>query len=37
MRVAPHVVSEREEDLIPVISRREALGVAVKQLGDQPS
>ncbi len=33
---APHAASEREEDLIPVISRREALAVAVKQLGDEP-
>jgi phosphonopyruvate decarboxylase len=33
---APHVLTEGEEDLIPVISRHEALAVALKQLGDEP-
>ncbi len=33
---APHVLTEDEEDLIPVMSRHEALAVALKQLGDEP-
>jgi phosphonopyruvate decarboxylase len=35
-RGAPDVGFEREEDLRPAMSRREALAVALKQLGDEP-